>query len=79
MVSQGLQVSESHRLLLPAVRGLAAENALVIVTTGSADPEAVLPRTRRTPNVRLERFLPFSELLPRADVFVTTGGYLGVQ
>ncbi|TFD54490.1 glycosyltransferase [Cryobacterium frigoriphilum] len=79
VLTQGLHDPESHRLLLPAIRGLAAENALVIATTGAADPDAVLPPTRRPENLRLERFLPFSELLPRADVLVTTGGYLGIQ
>ncbi|MFC5929388.1 glycosyltransferase [Cryobacterium melibiosiphilum] len=79
VLTQGLHDSESHRLLLPAIRGLAAENALVIGCTGSIDPEAVLPRSRRPENLRLERFLPFSEVLPRADVLVTTGGYLGIQ
>ena len=79
VVTQGLRDGESHRLLLPAVRGLAPDDALVIATTGSTDPEAVLPSTRRPANLRLERFLPFSELLPRADVLVTTGGYLGIQ
>lgn len=79
VLTQGLRDSESHRLLLPAIRGLATEDALVIATTGQVDPEAVAPRRRRPDNLRIERFLPFSELMPRADVLVTTGGYFGVQ
>ena len=31
------------------------------------------------PNARVERFIPFNEIFPKVDVFVTNGGYGAVQ
>lgn len=79
VVTQGSTAREPRKLLVPAIKALADQNVLVIATTGGPDPELVLPRARRPSNLRLERFLPFSHLLPLADLLVTNGGYGGVQ
>ncbi len=79
VVTQGTVATEAHKLLLPAIRGLATMDALVIGTTGGPDPEKMLPVSRRPANLRLERFVPFAALLPHVDVMVTNGGYGGVQ
>ena len=42
-------------------------------------PTSSSPSTRRPANLRLERFVPFTELLPHTDVMVTNGGFGGVQ
>lgn len=79
LVTQGTVATEAHKLLLPAIRGLADMDALVIGTTAGADPENVLPARRRPANLRLERFIPFATLLPHVDVMVTNGGDGGTQ
>jgi MGT family glycosyltransferase len=79
VVTQGTTATEVHKLLLPAIRGLAGMDALVIGTTGGADPESILPTSRRPANLRLERFIPFANLLPHVDLMVTNGGYGGTQ
>lgn len=79
VVTQGSIAREPRKLLLPAIEALANEDMLVIATTGGPDPELVLPRSQRPANVRLERFVAFDQLLPQADLFVTNGGYGGVQ
>ncbi|HEY0938203.1 MAG TPA: nucleotide disphospho-sugar-binding domain-containing protein, partial [Trebonia sp.] len=66
-------------LLLPAIAALADQDMLVIATTGGLDPDDVLPAAARPANLRLERFVPFTELLPLADLLVTNGGIGGVQ
>ncbi|HEX8933503.1 MAG TPA: nucleotide disphospho-sugar-binding domain-containing protein, partial [Pseudonocardiaceae bacterium] len=45
---------------------------------GVRDPDELGPSSL-SPNVRVERFIPFSLLLPFVDVYVTNGGFGGVQ
>jgi MGT family glycosyltransferase len=66
-------------LLLPAIAALADQDMLVIATTGDRDPGDVMPTAARPANLRLEEFVPFTELLPLADLLVTNGGIGGVQ
>ena len=80
LVSQGSIRPDLTELIGPAVRALAAENVLVVVTTGQAVPADVetaiggpLPD-----NVRCAKFIPDDLVLPHASVFVTNGGYSGV-
>lgn len=80
LVSQGSLRPDVTELLLPAVTGLAADDVLVVVTTGAADP-AELERAHGGPlptNVRCTQFVPYDTLLPHVRVFVTNGGYSGV-
>jgi MGT family glycosyltransferase len=77
-VSQGTVANAKPELIGPAIEGLAAENVLVVVSTGGRPPEE-LGLTRVPGNVRVAPFLPYPELLPRTSVMVTNGGYGGVQ
>src|SRR5258708_13749983 len=52
---------------------------LVIATTCGADPDDVMPAAARPANLRLEAWVPFTELMPLADLLVTNGGIGGVQ
>lgn len=80
LASQGSIRPDLTELLVPAVRGLADEDALVVVATGQATPQD-LEAAHGGPlpaNVRVERFVPYDEILSLAGVFVTNGGYTGV-
>ena len=79
LVTQGTIATDPANLLLPSIRALADRDVLVVATTGGADPDAVLPAAQRPANLRLERFVPFGDLLPAVDVMVTNGGFGGVQ
>lgn len=76
-VTQGT-VANAHyeQLIAPTLRALADEDVLVVVATGGRPPETLpmLP-----PNARAATYLPYDELLPRTAVYVTNGGYGGVQ
>jgi MGT family glycosyltransferase len=78
LVTQGTINNDYDQLIRPAIRALANEKVLVIVTTGSKPVEEVaidpLPR-----NVRVERFIPYAHLMPEVDVLLTNGGYGSVQ
>lgn len=79
-VTQGSIRPDMTELVVPAVRGLAGEDVLVVVTTGGpsvADVEAAhggpLPA-----NVLVTPFVPYDLLFRHVAVVVTNGGYTGV-
>jgi MGT family glycosyltransferase len=73
-VTEGTLHSKPPILLRAALQGLASIPVQVIATTGKhRDPET-LGLGHIPPNARVERFVPHSDLLPRTDVVVTTGG-----
>lgn len=67
-------------VVVPAVRGLAGEDLLVVVTT-SGDCAAVLEAIGEPlpENVRVVPAIPFGHLLPVASAMVTRGNYVVVQ
>lgn len=77
-VTQGTVNNNASDLLLPAIKGLANEDMLVICTTGGT-PLDMIPFSQLAPNTRMETFVPHIELMPHVDVLVTNGGYGGVQ
>jgi MGT family glycosyltransferase len=64
------------KLIVPTIAALANTDVLVVVSTGGRDATALgaLPL-----NVRVAEYLPYDRLLPLTDVFVTNGGFGGVQ
>ncbi|KMO77156.1 glycosyl transferase [Mycolicibacterium chubuense] len=76
-VTQGTLANlDYEQLIAPTLRALADEDVLVAVTTGGR-PLDTLPDLPA--NARAAIYLPYDELLPRTSVFVTNGGYGGVQ
>jgi MGT family glycosyltransferase len=79
LVTQGTLATDPDNLLRPAIAALADQDVLVIATSGGPYPDTVLPERDRPATVRIEPFVPFTELLPLVDVMVTNGWYGGVQ
>jgi MGT family glycosyltransferase len=77
LVTQGTFANHNlGELVEPALLGLADEDVQVIVGLGR-DTEAIsIPVPA---NAHVESFIPFDMVLPRADVFVTNGGYGAVN
>lgn len=76
-VTQGTVANTDYRqTIAPTLEALADDDVLVVVTTGGRplDSLPTLPG-----NARAATFLPYDELLPRTDVYVTNGGFGGVQ
>jgi MGT family glycosyltransferase len=76
-VTQGTVANRDYeQLIAPTLRALAEDDVLVAVATGGrpVDTLPLLPA-----NARAAEFLPYDELLPRTAVYVTNGGYGGVQ
>lgn len=73
-VTEGTMHVEEPFLLRAAAQGLGHLPIQLIMTTGTdRDPEN-LDLGPRSPNTHVVRWLSHSELLPRTDVVVTTGG-----
>jgi MGT family glycosyltransferase len=74
LVTQGTVATKAEELVGPTVNALAGDDVLVLAA--GADPSAF-----GTPpaNARIERFVPFKPLMPMVDVYVTNGGFGGVQ
>jgi MGT family glycosyltransferase len=68
--------SDFGQLIQPALDGLAGEDVMVAVATGGPPVESLPPLPA---NARAAEFLPYDDLLPKTDVYVTNGGYGGVQ
>jgi MGT family glycosyltransferase len=73
-VTEGTMHSKPPILLRGALQGLASLRAQVIATTGRHRDPRSLGLGSIPPNARVEQWVPHIELLPRADVVVTTGG-----
>lgn len=75
LVTQGTLATQPRALIWPALRALADEDVLVIAAgVSAADCPGPLPR-----NARATPFVAFSRVLPHVSVYVTNGGYGGVQ
>jgi UDP:flavonoid glycosyltransferase YjiC (YdhE family) len=76
-VTQGtLANTDYDQAITPTLRALAGEDVLVVVATGGRPLDTLPPLPA---NARAAMYLPYDELLPRTAVYVTNGGYGGVQ
>jgi UDP:flavonoid glycosyltransferase YjiC (YdhE family) len=76
-VTQGTIANKDFgQLVAPTLEALADDDVLVVVTTGGRPLDTLPPLPH---NARAAEYLAYDELLPRTDVFVTNGGYGGVQ
>lgn len=73
-VTEGTMHSKSAMLLRSALQGLATAHVRVVATTGGHRDAAALELGVVPANARVERFVPHSDLFPRTDLVVTTGG-----
>ena len=76
LVTQGTIANDPTDLLAPSLEGLAGRDVFVVATTGGADPTVL---GDPPPNAVLEKFVPYSALLPHVDAMVSNGGFGSVQ
>jgi MGT family glycosyltransferase len=72
--TEGTMHSKPAFVLRAALQGLASLPVRVVATTGTHRDPATLALGKVPSNARVDRFVPHSDVLPRADVVVTTGG-----
>jgi MGT family glycosyltransferase len=79
LVTQGTVANDDFdRLIGPTLRALADQSDVLVVATAGGRPIDTIPAPIPT-NARLAQYLPFEWILPKADVFVTNGGYGSVN
>jgi UDP:flavonoid glycosyltransferase YjiC (YdhE family) len=78
LVTQGTIANEDlSQLVEPTLAGLAGQDILTVVATGRPDAGGISVSVPS--NAIVERYIPFNEIFPKVDVFVTNGGYGAVQ
>jgi MGT family glycosyltransferase len=77
VVTQGTIANRDlSELVEPTLTGLADRDVTVIAALGRDVDALSVPVP---PNARVAEFIPFDVLLPKADVFITNGGFGGTQ
>ncbi|HVF81637.1 MAG TPA: nucleotide disphospho-sugar-binding domain-containing protein [Flavisolibacter sp.] len=78
LVTQGTVEKDNTKLLVPTLEALRNTGYLLVVTTGGSNTEK-LRQQYAASNIIIEDFIPFADIMPYADVYVTNGGMGGVQ
>jgi UDP:flavonoid glycosyltransferase YjiC (YdhE family) len=78
LVTQGTVEKDPSKLIIPTLEAFKDTSTLVIVTTGGWNTEE-LRKKYPYRNIVIENFIPFNEIMPLMDVYVTNGGYGGVM
>ncbi|HUC81325.1 MAG TPA: nucleotide disphospho-sugar-binding domain-containing protein [Flavisolibacter sp.] len=78
LVTQGTVEKDETKLLVPTLEAFRNTDYLVVVTTGGSKTEE-LRRQYNAPNIIIEDYIAFADIMPYADVYVTNGGMGGVQ
>ena len=78
LVTQGTVEKDNEKLLVPVLEAFSNTGTLVICTTGGSGTEA-LRRRYTAQNIIIEDFIPFADVMPWCDVYITNGGYGGVM
>ena len=78
LVTQGTIEKDISKILIPTLEAFKNSNTLVVCTTGGSQT-AVLKNRYPQANIIIENFIPFNDVMPYADVYITNGGYGGVM
>jgi MGT family glycosyltransferase len=78
LVTQGTVEGDVNKIIAPTLMAFQNTDVLVIATTGGSGTEEL---RRRFPadNLVIEDFIPFDEVMPFAQVYITNGGMGGVM
>lgn len=79
LVTQGTFESDVNKLIVPAIEAFKHTNKLVIVTTAGWQTDSLRERYKAFDNIVIENFIPFKQVMPFADVFISNGGYGGIM
>lgn len=78
VVTQGTVEKDIEKLLVPTLEAFKDSHSLVICTTGGTGTAELRKRFPQE-NLIIEDFIPFADIMPYADVYITNGGYGGVM
>jgi UDP:flavonoid glycosyltransferase YjiC (YdhE family) len=78
VLTQGTVEKDVTKLLVPTLEAFKNTDTLVVCTTGGSQT-AALRNAYPQPNLIIEDFIPFNEVMPYAHAYITNGGYGGVM
>lgn len=78
IVTQGTVEKNPEKIVVPTLEAFKDTDTLVIATTGGSGT-AELKKRFPYYNLIIEDFIPFADIMPYADVYITNGGYGGVM
>lgn len=78
LITQGTVEKDNTKLVIPALEALKTEeDTFVICTTGGSDTQSLRERYNYS-HILIEDFIPFEDIMPYVDIFISNGGYGGV-
>lgn len=77
IVTQGTVEKDAGKIIVPTLEAFKNTDTLVIATTGGSGT-GDLQKAYPYDNLIIEDFIPFGDIMPYANVYVTNGGYGGV-
>ncbi len=78
LVTQGTVEKDPRKLLIPTLEAFKDTEVLLVVTTGGSQTTE-LRESYPHKNIIIEDYIPFAEVMPYADAYITNGGYGGVM
>jgi len=78
LVTQGTVEKDTSKILVPTLEAFKNSDYLIIATTGGSETKELKEKFPYD-NIIIEDFIPFSDVMPHANVYVTNGGYGGVM
>ncbi|HEX7847660.1 MAG TPA: nucleotide disphospho-sugar-binding domain-containing protein [Chitinophagaceae bacterium] len=78
VVTQGTVEKDVEKIIVPTLEAFKDTGTLVIATTGGSSTAELKARFPQK-NLIIEDFIPFADIMPYADVYITNGGYGGVM
>lgn len=77
LVTQGTAEKDHEKILAPTLEAFKDTSTMVIATTGKSGTEELRARFPQD-NFIIEDFIPFNDIMPLCNVYITNGGYGGV-
>jgi len=77
LATQGTVEKDITKILVPALEAFKNSDCLLIVTTGGSSTKELREKYDQ-PNIIIEDFISFDEIMPYANLYITNGGYGGV-
>jgi MGT family glycosyltransferase len=78
LVTQGTVEKDPEKIIVPTLEAFRNTDTLVIATTGGSKTKELKERFPDA-NFIIEDFIPFNDVMPYCDVYITNGGYGGVM
>lgn len=78
LVTQGTVEQNVNKLIVPTLEAFRNTDHLVIATTGGSQTRELRAQFPER-NIVIEDFIPFDDVMPHCDVYITNGGFGGVM